>query len=55
MRTEAVPRVELLRRIGLVDIKARAISMERTGPLRSADKRYLLDAIFRGTWDDYQR
>jgi SAM-dependent methyltransferase len=47
--------VGLLRRSGLVEIKARTIPIERIGPLRPADERYLLDAIFRGTWGERLR
>jgi SAM-dependent methyltransferase len=47
--------VGLLRRTGFVEVKARTIPIERIGPLRPADERYLLDAIFRGTWGERLR
>jgi len=47
--------VGLLRRNGFVDIKARTIPIERIGPLRPVDERYLVDAIFRGTWGERLR
>jgi SAM-dependent methyltransferase len=47
--------VGLLRRTGFVEIKARTIPIERIGPLRPADERYLLDAVFRGTWGERLR
>jgi len=43
--------VGLLRRAGLQDIEAHTVAIERISPLRPADERYLLDAIFRGTWN----
>jgi SAM-dependent methyltransferase len=47
--------VGLLRRTGFGHIKAHTIPLERICPLRAADERYLLDAIFRGTWGERLR
>src|ERR1700724_3096907 len=47
--------VGLLRRTGFGHIKAHTIPLERIRPLRAADERYLLEAIFRGTWGERLR
>ena len=47
--------VGLLRRAGLPRVQARTYSIERITPLEPATERYLLDAIFRGTWGERLR
>jgi SAM-dependent methyltransferase len=42
--------VGLLRRAGLSAVTARTFIIERVSPLDAASERYLLEAIFRGTW-----
>ena len=43
--------VGLLRKAGLSHVRARTFMIERTAPLRPEDEDYLLEAIFRDTWD----
>ena len=47
--------VGLLRRVGLADVNVQTLLIERLSPLRPVDERYLLDAIFRGTWGEHLR
>ncbi|HEY3852553.1 MAG TPA: class I SAM-dependent methyltransferase [Steroidobacteraceae bacterium] len=44
--------VGLLQRAGVPRVQARTYAIERTTPLDPAAERYLLDAIFRGTWGE---
>lgn len=48
--TSARSIVGLLRRAGLQNVVARTFMIERITPLSTADENYLLDAIFRETW-----
>jgi SAM-dependent methyltransferase len=43
--------VGLLRKAGLSHVRARTFMIERTAPLRPEDEDYLLEAIFRDTWN----
>jgi len=45
----------LMRRARLAQVRARTVVIERYAPLRPADRAYLLEAIFRGTWGDRLR
>jgi len=45
----------LLRRAGLTRITVNTVLIERCSPLQAADERYLVDAIFRGTWGERLR
>jgi SAM-dependent methyltransferase len=45
----------LLRRAGFPRVQARTYLIERMTPLERAAERYLLDAIFRGTWGERLR
>ncbi len=47
--------VGLLRRAGLQRIRARTYLIERTAPLDAAAENYLLEGIFRGTWQERLR
>jgi SAM-dependent methyltransferase len=47
--------VGLLRGAGLSDVTVRTVNIERVSPLGAADQRYLLDAVFRGTWGERLR
>lgn len=40
---------------GLCNIRTRTLVIERTAPLAAADREYLLEAIFRGTWGERLR
>jgi SAM-dependent methyltransferase len=47
--------VGLLRRAGLQRVRARTYLIERTAPLDAAAENYLLEGIFRGTWQERLR
>jgi len=47
--------VGLLRRAGLHRVRARTYLIERTAPLDAAAENYLLEGIFRGTWQERLR
>ena len=47
--------VGLLRSAGLKDVSARTFAIERIAPTAPTDERYLLEAIFQGTWGDRLR
>jgi SAM-dependent methyltransferase len=47
--------VGLLREAQLRDVTTRTLLIERTTPLRPADEAYLLEAVFRGTWNERLR
>jgi SAM-dependent methyltransferase len=47
--------VGLLRRAGLSNVAARTCVIERVFPLDAVSERYLLEAIFRGTWSERLR
>ncbi len=47
--------VGLLRRAGLLNVKARTEVIERTAPLGSTDEEYLLETVFRGYWSESVR
>jgi SAM-dependent methyltransferase len=47
--------VGLLRRAGLQRVRARSYLIERTAPLDAAAENYLLEGIFRGTWQERLR
>jgi SAM-dependent methyltransferase len=47
--------VGLLRSARLREVKVRSLLIERVAPLSVADEAYLLEAIFRGTWDERLR
>lgn len=44
--------VGLLRSVGLQDIQLQTLVIERISPLRPADEAYLLECVFRGTWEE---